>query len=99
MFVLPQRLDKIVYVATTAWFFAAVNVMKVVPYFALGQFSTAGLATSFVLFPLAIASNFFGIWLVRVTPTALFYRITYLIVFLLSLELTRRGVFGLIRPA
>ncbi|HXF89491.1 MAG TPA: sulfite exporter TauE/SafE family protein [Xanthobacteraceae bacterium] len=99
VFVLPQRLDKIVYVATTAWFFAAVNVMKVVPYFALGQFSTAGLATSFVLFPLAIASNFFGIWLVRVTPTALFYRITYLIVFLLSLELTRRGVFGLIWPA
>jgi hypothetical protein len=36
---------------------------------------------------------------VRVTPTALFYRITYLIVFLLSLELTRRGVFGLIWPA
>jgi len=26
-----------------------------VPYFALGQFSTTGLATSFALFPLAIA--------------------------------------------
>lgn len=96
VFVLPQQLEKLVYVGTTIWFFAAVNVMKITPYVALGQFSTAGLATSAVLFPLAIASNFLGVWLVRITPTALFYRITYLIVFLLSLELTRRGVLGFI---
>jgi uncharacterized membrane protein YfcA len=96
VFVLPQRLDKMVYVATTVWFFAIVNVMKIVPYFALGQFSTSGLATSAVLFPLAIASNFFGIWLVRITPNELFYRITYWIVLLLSLELTRRGAMGII---
>ena len=42
-------------------FFAAVNLMKIVPYFALGQFSTAGAATSFALLPLAIATNFLGI--------------------------------------
>ena len=41
-FVLPQRLEKMVYVATTVWFFAIVNWLKVVPYFALGQFSTGG---------------------------------------------------------
>jgi uncharacterized membrane protein YfcA len=93
-FALPQRLDKMVYVATTIWFFAAVNVMKIIPYFALGQFSTSGLTTSVALFPLAIASNFLGIWLVRITPNELFYRITYGSL-LLSLELTRRGLFGL----
>ncbi len=96
LFVLPQRLPKMVYVGTTIWFFAAVNAMKIIPYLALGQFSTAGLATSVALFPLAIASNFLGIWLVRITPTRLFYRITYVIVFLLSAELTRRGVSGLL---
>jgi len=96
LFVLPQRLPKMVYVGTTIWFFAAVNAMKIIPYFALGQFSTAGLATSVALFPLAIVSNFLGIWLVRITPTRLFYRITYVIVFLLSAELTRRGVNGLL---
>src|ERR1700694_2265102 len=98
VFVLPQRLEKMIYVGTTVWFFAAINVMKITPYVALGQFSTAGLATSAVLFPLAIASNFLGIWLVRITPNELFYRITYLIVLLLSLELTRRGVAGLVWP-
>ena len=96
-FVLPQRLPKMIYVGTTVMFFAAANVMKIAPYFALGQFSTAGLATSAALFPLAIASNFLGIWLVRVTPEAMFYQITNVIVFLIGCELTRQGVSQLLR--
>jgi uncharacterized membrane protein YfcA len=91
-FVLPQRLQKMIYVGTTCWFFCIVNTMKVAPYFGLGQFSTAGLSTSAVLIPLAIASNFLGIWLVRITPEEIFYRITYGLVFLLGVELTRQGV-------
>ena len=65
IYILPQRLEKLTLVGTTVMFFALVNVMKVVPYFALGQFSTRGLATSLVLLPLAVATNFLGIWLVR----------------------------------
>ncbi len=95
-FVLPQRLEKMVYVATTCWFFAIVNFMKVVPYAALGTFSTAGLATSAVLIPLAVISNFVGIWLVRITPEGLFYKITYVLVFLLGAELTRQGLVDLL---
>jgi uncharacterized membrane protein YfcA len=94
--ILPQRLDKLTLIGTTIIFFALVNVMKLVPYFALGQFSTAGLTASIALFPLAVAANFLGIWLVRVTPEELFYKITNVIVFLLGVELTRRGVMSLI---
>ena len=97
-FVLPQRLEKMIYVGTTVMFFAAANAMKIIPYAALGQFSTAGLATSFALFPLAIGFNFIGIWLVRVTPEAIFYRITNVIVLVLGLELTRQGLTGLLWP-
>jgi uncharacterized membrane protein YfcA len=96
-FVLPQRLEKMIYVGTTVMFFAAANSMKVVPYMALGQFSTAGLTTSLVLFPLAIATNYLGIWLVRVTPEKIFYQITNVLVLLIGLELTRQGVTGLMR--
>ena len=96
-FVLPQRLPKMTYVGTTVMFFAAANVMKIAPYFALGQFSNTGLLTSAALFPLAIATNFLGIWLVRVTPEAMFYRITNVLVFLLGCELTRQGVTQLMR--
>jgi uncharacterized membrane protein YfcA len=91
-FVLPQRLPKMIYVGTTVMFFAAANAMKIVPYMALGQFSAAGFSTSLALFPLAIASNFVGIWLVRITPEGIFYQITNVIVFLLGCELTRQGL-------
>ena len=95
-FVLPQRLPKMIYVGTTVMFFAAANVMKIAPYVGLGQFSTAGLMTSLALFPLAIATNFLGIYLVRITPEAMFYQITNVIVFLLGCELTRQGLTELI---
>src|SRR5262249_54054636 len=79
-------------IGTTIIFFALVNVMKLVPYFALGQFSPRTLATSAVLLPFAVATNFFGLWLARRTPTELFYRITYLLMFsdLAGSDLARR---------
>ena len=40
------------------------------------------------MLPLAIATNFLGLWLVRVTPVVLFYRIASVLVFLISLGLT-----------
>ena len=88
VFMLPQRLPKLVFVGTNAIFFAATNLLKVIPYFALGQFSTETMTISLWMLPLAIATNFLGIWLVRVTPTILFYRIAYVLVFLISIGLT-----------
>ena len=97
MYVLSLKLPKMTYVGTTAIVFATMNWLKVMPYFALGQFSTKGLGTSLALLPLAIASNFLGFWLVRVTPQALFYKITLVIMLLISIELTREGVMGIWR--
>ena len=94
---MPQRLDKLTLIGTTIIFFALVNVMKLVPYFALGQFSPRTLATSVVLLPFAIASNFFG-WLARRTPTELFYQITYLLMFLISLALIWQGASAIHAP-
>jgi uncharacterized protein len=89
--ILPQRLDKLTLIGTTIIFFALVNVMKLVPYFALGQFSPRTLATSAVLLPLAIAANLVGLWLARRIPLELFYRIAYLLMFLISLGLVWQG--------
>jgi uncharacterized membrane protein YfcA len=85
---LPQRLPKLVFVGTNAIFFAVINLLKIVPYFALDQFSRQTLKVSLVMLPLAIATNFLGLWLVRVTPVVLFYRIAYILVFVISLGLT-----------
>jgi uncharacterized membrane protein YfcA len=97
VFVLPQRLPKMLYVGTTCWFFGLVNAMKVAPYAGLGQFTAETLTTSTLLFPLAIASNMAGVWLIRVTPEAIFYKITHVLVFVIGVELTRHGLMELLR--
>ena len=43
VFVLPQQLPKFTLVGTNVVLFAAINVLKLGPYIALGQFSTKGL--------------------------------------------------------
>ncbi|HZC54635.1 MAG TPA: sulfite exporter TauE/SafE family protein [Xanthobacteraceae bacterium] len=93
--ILPQRLDKLTLVGTSVIFFAFVNWMKIVPYFALGQFSTRNFATSVALLPLAVAANFLGIWLVRKTPQDRFYQLSYLLMVLISLALLWQGWRGL----
>ena len=76
MYTLPQQLPKMVFVGTTTIFFAAVNVMKIVPYFMLAQFSAKNFSTSLALLPIAMLANFAGIWMVKSVPTEQFYRIT-----------------------
>jgi uncharacterized protein len=92
VFILPQRLDKFTLIGTTIIFFALVNVMKIVPYLGLGQFSTRTLTTSVLLLPLAIAANLFGLWLARRTPTELFYKVAYLLMLIISLGLVGQGL-------
>jgi uncharacterized membrane protein YfcA len=96
IFVLPQNLPKMTLVGTVTIFFATVNWLKVVPYFALGNFSTHGFGISLALMPIAIAANFLGIWLVRITPADLFYKITYVLVFVLSIALIWQGAADLL---
>jgi len=95
--VLPQRMEKLKLVGTVTMFFAAVNLMRVVPYFALGQLTLDNLKISLALLPLAIATNFLGIWLVQRISTALFYRIAYLLMFSVSAAIMAQGVVGLLR--
>ncbi|MGP9812474.1 sulfite exporter TauE/SafE family protein [Rhodopseudomonas sp. NSM] len=92
VYMLPLQLPKLVLVGTTTIFFAVLNVLKIGPYILLGQFNTANLATSIALLPLAAAANLAGIWLIRRMPTGLFYRIAYLLLFVVSLALVLQGL-------
>jgi uncharacterized protein len=87
MYVLPQRLDKMIYAGTTTILFAVVNAMKLVPYWALGQLSLANLKTVAALFPFAVAATFAGVKLTRVIPQDIFYRLVIGALFLVSLKL------------
>ena len=87
MYVLPQRLEKMIYAGTTTILFAIVNAVKLVPYWALGQLSLANLKTVAALFPFAIAATFVGVRLTRIIPQDLFYRLVISALFLVSLKL------------
>jgi len=97
IFVLPQKLPKLVFVGTNAVFFAAINVVKLAPYYSLGGFSSRTLEASLLLLPLAVAANFLGLWLVRITPQEVFYRISYFLMFCISLALTAEALRTLLR--
>jgi uncharacterized protein len=94
MYVLPQRLDKMIYAGTTTILFAIVNAVKLVPYWALGQLSLANLKTVAALFPFAIAATFLGVKLTRVIPQDIFFRLVIGALFLVSLKLIYDVVFG-----
>jgi len=87
VYVMPQRLPPQTYVGTSTWFFTITNLIKVVPYFFLGQFSTKNLGTSNALFPIALVSTLAGVWLVRRIEPSRFYTIIYALTFIVGLKL------------
>lgn len=86
VYVLPLRLDKAAFAGTATVFFAFVNAVKLLPYWALGQLSPANLGVAAVLMVPAVASVFAGVWLVRVIPTELFFRLVTWALLLISLK-------------
>ncbi len=96
VYLLPQRLHKTTYQATSVILFMAINYLKLGPYYFLGQFSTNNLTTSATLIPLAFAGMFLGIWLHHRVPEIWFYRIAYALLFLVGLKLLYDGGLAII---
>ncbi|MCG8690655.1 MAG: sulfite exporter TauE/SafE family protein [Minwuiales bacterium] len=92
VFLLPLKLDKTIYVGTTAIFFAAVNYMKLVPYGWLGLLNQTTLTTALVLAPVCPIGIWLGIWLHNRVSPGLFYRACYVFVFLVGCKLLWDGL-------
>lgn len=95
IYLLPQRLDKTLFVGTTVIFFTTVNLVKVIPYSLLGQFSSANLLTSIVLSPIAWAGVWAGVRLHRLIDQQRFYTICYLFLFITGCKIFYDGLAGL----
>ncbi|MBY0251752.1 MAG: sulfite exporter TauE/SafE family protein, partial [Methylobacterium organophilum] len=87
VYVQPQRLEKTVFAGTTTILFAYVNVVKLIPYYALGQFSPENLRVAALLFVPASLAVWAGVRLVRIIPEPLFYRIVTWALLAVSLKL------------
>lgn len=87
LYVLPQRLEKMVYAGTSTILFALVNLMKLPPYWMLGQVNVGSLATCAVLAPVALLSAWVGYRLTLIFPEKLFFRVVEVALLLVSVKL------------
>ncbi len=95
---LPQRLDKLTYVGTVTLLFAVSNLFKIPGYGTLGLFTWDNLVAGLALVPAALLANYAGIWGVRRTSPEMFFRIAYVLMFLIAVELIRSSVMELWWP-
>ena len=93
-YVMPRRLDRDMYVGTSVLFFAATNLMKAPAFFALGQLSGAQLRTTALFFPLAMASSWLGVRLVRTIDVRKFNVVITVILLGVSVALISQGIAG-----
>jgi len=92
-YVLPQKLPKMVFAGTSTIAFAIINVVKLVPYWALGQFNPGNLKLAAILSPLAILGAVVGYIGTSKLPEQLFYRLVEVALFLISLKLIYDALF------
>ena len=87
VYLLPLRLKPITFAATSAVFFAVVNLAKWLPYAWLGLIDRANIATSVLLMPLAPLGVWLGVWLARRIAARWFYAVAYAGMFLTGAKL------------
>lgn len=91
VYVLPLKLSKTVFAGTSTIAFAWINLVKLVPYYFLGQLNPENLKIAAALMAPAAIAVFAGVRLVRMLPEVLFFRIVTWALLLLSLKLIWDG--------
>ncbi|MCK4624142.1 MAG: sulfite exporter TauE/SafE family protein, partial [Phycisphaerae bacterium] len=87
MYLLPQKMPKERFVATTVLYYWLGNQIKLVPYFALGLLSTRTLSASVLLLPAVAVGVVLGIYLHRKVGQKQFAGIIYTLLALAGLHL------------
>jgi uncharacterized protein len=95
VYLLPQRLDKSVFVGTLVVVFTTLNFVKLIPYALLGQLSVSNMSTSLVLAPLAPVGVWMGIRLHALVNERVFYPLAYVFLLITGIKLLYDGISGL----
>jgi uncharacterized membrane protein YfcA len=97
LYLLPQGLERQLFVGTCAIYFFLLNMAKVPVYVYLGQFRPDLLHVSAWMLPLVFTGAAFGRWLNRRMNDSAFSRIVYCITFALGWYVLIEGAVGLAR--
>jgi len=92
IYLLPQRMDKTLFVGTTVILFAIVNYVKLIPYALLGQLHVDNLLTSLILAPFVPIGFWMGIQLHKRMDEKLFYILAYSFLFVAGVKLLYDGI-------
>lgn len=95
MHLLPQKLEKLPYIGTLSILFAASNFVKIPGFLTLGFLTRDNFLVGLTLVPIAVLANYVGIWSVRRVSTEMFFRIAYVLMFVIAVELVRSAVMDL----
>jgi uncharacterized membrane protein YfcA len=87
MYVLPQKLSKMTYAGTATITFAIVNLLKLPPYWFLGQLNVGSLKTCLYLAPVSLLGAWAGFNLTKILPEKTFFKFVQVALFLVSLKL------------
>lgn len=87
MYVLPQRLPKVVFAGTATILFTIVNLVKVLPYQQLNPYTTSDLMQAAWLVPTALIGTLVGAYLTRRIADIWFFRIIQFGLFGISIKL------------
>lgn len=98
MYLLPQRIDKMLLAGTTVVYFAIVNFIKLGPYIWFGQIDGANFTQALVLAPLAPIGIWIGYWLTKRIDSKTFYQLSHILLLVAGLKLVYDGLkgFGLV---
>jgi uncharacterized protein len=84
---LAQKVDKSLFVGTSAVFFLIVNYAKLVPYYFLGQLNIGNLAAALLFAPLVPVGVWLGVWLHRRMSQRTFFNLSYSLLLVTGVKL------------
>ncbi len=94
IYMLPQRLPKMVFAGTTTLVFAAVNLAKIIPYSSLYPYTKSTLEVSAYLIPAAAIGTILGRNLIQRLSEKWFFLAVQIALFLISIRLVASVILG-----
>ncbi|MFK7805482.1 MAG: sulfite exporter TauE/SafE family protein [Anaerolineae bacterium] len=87
IYVIPQKLKRDIFVGTSAWFFWAVNLLKLVAYGFLGLLTIGNLTVTVILLPFVVIGVYLGFWLNGRVRQEVFNWIIYILLGVTAVQL------------
>lgn len=92
-FLIPRKMDPMIYTATLGVFFTAINFSKWIPYGYLGLLDFKGMAIAIVFLPLVPIGVYLGFYAARKIPQATYYKIVYVAMFFGGMKMIWDGLY------